>query len=209
MIHGLSVTVAVHKSLRSLLEEEWGLRYAKNPDMRWKPEIFRKLFWILNFLALFLGGMTGPLQDVIWITDQDDILPCPEAGYDMVSLFTALSGAYIPHKMGHFRWGTTSQDAPNRSLEDIVAIPDLIAGAVSEFLTVSPLPSARDQDKHSTETNLLTPKASFLLTWLTTGDFPLKRMVCAMTPVTRSGVRVGILDIHVLASPMDLIPPWH
>lgn len=81
--------------------------------------------------------------------------------------------------MGHLRCGTTKSDDGSLALEDLTALPDLVAGATAEFLAalavvglgpvsqlIQLLPSGV-----SWKTRIIVP-------WMLNADFPLERFVC-------------------------------
>ena len=85
-------------------------------------------------MSLFIAGFCKPDQNIYWISDQDMIFANPDKSEDVALLLSALTDMYVKDKLGELRIGTTSLDEGNH-LEDLAAIPDLCAGALSEYLT--------------------------------------------------------------------------
>jgi hypothetical protein len=84
-------------------------------------------------LAVFLGLWSRPSMHVTWITDQDEIVANDDRLDDTHQIAARLSSAYIPHHMGVFAMNSTAIDGKERAFEDLVAIPDLAAGMLSEM----------------------------------------------------------------------------
>lgn len=101
---------------------------------RWKPAVAERLVRIIAFVTFLLAGLSAPLQNVFWFTDEDEIVPNTERLTDAVSLFSAIGSNFLPHQLGHIRWGTARCDNGDRRVEDLLAIPDLAAGALSQLV---------------------------------------------------------------------------
>jgi len=87
----------------------------------------------MNF---FLGGLTKPKQDVTWITDQDEIVANSILSEAFLEMVTIVTQSYFPHSLKDITIATTaSNNRENMELEDLTAIPDLLAGAFSEYFT--------------------------------------------------------------------------
>jgi hypothetical protein len=140
-LSGLCLTVAVSSSVDSLFDGDAPINLS-DPDLsmfaQWRPHILEKLARVVYVIAVLLAGMSRAGQDVVWITDDDAIAPNVSGLTAMTKLFVAVSSQFLPHMLGHARVGTPSMSAMNESgrrrLEDLVAIPDLVAGAVAEIL---------------------------------------------------------------------------
>lgn len=137
-IPGLVVTILVDKTIEVLFEPIENAELWDSPlkDYKhWKRPVFEKLLRIIHFASLFLSGMSRPYQNVMWITDEDEIVPNDERLREAVNLFGVICSQYLNHTLGHFRWGTTKLDSEARQLEDLVSVADLVAGSLSSVLT--------------------------------------------------------------------------
>jgi hypothetical protein len=134
-LEGLSVTIAVNKKISSLFMPPEPSRF-DDPELRafsiWKPHVLEKALTIVHFASFMLAGLARPNQNVFWITDQDEIAANRRMLTDLTKAFAWISSAYLKVDLGRFRLGTTLSDPGNCQLEDFVAIPDLLAGAISE-----------------------------------------------------------------------------
>ena len=143
-LNGLSISLALHKKGEPVFHDP--PLDLTNEDFaayrKWKPKVLRKAFFASHVLSLILGGLGTHMQNVLWFTDEDAIAPNDQRLTELTQLFRWISTSYLSFNMGHFRCGTTRCDNGDEQLEDFVAIPDLIAGSLSEQLL---LPSVRDK----------------------------------------------------------------
>lgn len=90
---------------------------------------------VLHFFGLSIAGLTTHGQNIDWYTDVDVIAPEQSWLEDLVEIAANLSSHYLPHTLGEFRVGTTRNDDGSLLLEDLCAIPDLMAGSIAELLS--------------------------------------------------------------------------
>ena len=129
-INGLCVVVAIHRSCKHLFDQTPLLEPWK------KRTVYVKSLRITNFMNFFLGGLTKPKQDVTWITDQDEIVANSILSEAFLEMVTIVTQSYFPHSLKDITIATTaSNNRENMELEDLTAIPDLLAGAFSEYFT--------------------------------------------------------------------------
>jgi hypothetical protein len=107
---------------------------------------------------------------------------------------------YLKHNLRHARIGTTKSDTGSRDIEDLIAVAELAAGALSQLLTdyqrTSNLP-------FSTLTlpppDCLPRKAKAVLNWFADHTQPLKRMVYLIDEEPESfRMRLTYLRLHGL-----------
>lgn len=134
---GFLITVSISKDIDSI--------FGKNIDeviadskfsalSDWTKSTREKALRIMHMLGFFVSGFSSELQNVIWITDDDSIAANHDRLKQLTESFGAIIGMYTKHGLGHLRVGTTQTDDGTRWIEDLCAIPDLVAGAYSEQL---------------------------------------------------------------------------
>jgi len=102
-------------------------------EHNWKPDSLKKLLEICAFGAAIVDGLRSTGQGMHWITDDDAIVATESAKRDAMKLFGSIAHKY-PNEEPRFRLGIASQFDDDRIAEDLVAIPDLAAGAFSDML---------------------------------------------------------------------------
>src|SRR5207249_3520816 len=90
-IGGLSVSILVHKAIVSLFRESAQIDLSE-PGLEgfshWKGTSFEKMLRIVHLVSFFIAGLSRAGQDVLWITDEDEIA----ANDDRLSELTKLFG---------------------------------------------------------------------------------------------------------------------
>lgn len=200
-IEGLLFSLAISRRVTSLLSDTGGSEAAREfPALEaWKTKPLNKLLLAIHVVSLLIAGLAGAGQDVFWYTDEDEIAPNEPRLYDACEFFARISSHYLGHNMRHFRFGTAKSDDGSLRLEDLLALPDLAAGAISEILQgyrkanlaippslVLPLPES------------VTGKSRLLASWLADSASRLKKLIYAFEPgETGKGLLVRRLHLHV------------
>lgn len=189
-IPGLLVVVLTKKNIESLFKPNGHLEIT-DPEIEkfrhWSPRVLEKLLRIVHFLSLFVAGLSRSGQDVLWITDEDDIVANIDRHQDLTTIFGQICSHYLKHNLRHLRVATTASDTGKRDVEDFVAIADLAAGALCEVLNtylregvaptpglILPVPSQLDD------------KALGLMNWFSDRTQGLKRLVLSIDPIEDS-----------------------
>ena len=132
------ITVAVDKRRGPLFGEPRDGSIDRELRDGWKQGSRESMLRITHFLALILSGVTSDRQNILWISDEDEIV-ANDARLAIVAKALAYSTSnLVSHDLGHLRVGSTKSDPGDLSLEDLTSIPDLVAGAVSDLLTHAP-----------------------------------------------------------------------
>jgi hypothetical protein len=142
---------------------------------------------VVHLVGFFIAGLSRTGQDVLWITDEDEIAANDDRLRELTKLFGNISSHYIPHNMGHFRCGTTRSDDASRQLEDLASIPDLIAGALSEVVvTLNQQGIMPSNSLFVFGPQNIKAKTAEIMNWFSTDLEPLKRLVYMIEPVENS-----------------------
>ncbi|MBY0566017.1 MAG: hypothetical protein K2P70_01800 [Hyphomonadaceae bacterium] len=171
------------------IKKDHGSMFITSPSAReddalkmWKPTVREHLMRVLHLGALVIARVSAPGQDLMWITDQDEIASNDAQLTEMTTLFANIWGNITDHSLGHLRCGTTRSDDGSLVLEDLCAIPDLAAGASCELLSVM----AREQlfPVKGLVTPLrpsgFSPKTIVISNWLADRTRPLKRIIVVL-----------------------------
>lgn len=136
-LEGYIITVSVSKEVPTLFQDTESFissnpLFAKYAD--WTKDTLEKTFRIIHFLSLFVSGFAREYQNLLWVTDNDSIAANKERLTQLTELFAMTVSQYLNYSLGHMRVATTNSDDGTRSIEDLCAIPDLVAGAYSDQL---------------------------------------------------------------------------
>ena len=185
-LHGVIFSALIDKRLDRLFQAQ-EQSSADAPELvdfsEWRPRAIERMLRSIHFVSLLLRGLSAPGQNVLWISDQDDIVANEIRHRQVVKACGTVLNHYLPHNLGHIRFGTTASDTGARELEDLVAIPDLVAGALTDI--IPGLVSRTDLSAHG----LFIPaysdvkdKAGDLMNWFSDNTQPLKRLVLIIDP---------------------------
>lgn len=170
-LNGVLVCVAVEKS--------YTLSKVSLPPLQhnWANEPLEKLLEICVYGGVVVNGLRGAGQNVHWITDDDAIVSTGNAQVDAMRVMGGLLHKH-PDEYLEIGLGIASKFTDDdRRAEDIVAIPDLAAGAFSETLTAigkSNMPVAGSGA--SALARFLQVKSGLINAWRAERGKPLKHM---------------------------------
>jgi len=168
------------------------------PD--WKPMSLGRLALIAGFAALLVAGLVDrrvPSQHVLWLTDHDEILPNQERSKEALYIFAQWLQRFVPDAVGDVSWLTPGNDEKN-SIEDLVAIPDLVAGAMADFLTNTVF-AYHDTNDEAFDVEIerqikLSKKTETILDWHTECHHPLARIAVVVDTCESAEYRTWVFD---------------
>jgi hypothetical protein len=186
-LDGMLFSLAVNKAAPSLFVPN-GPYASGNSEFSqfhaWKRDTVEKAFLLMHVVGFLLAGLSKKGQDILWFTDQDEIAANPAMLTSFTKAFSWISALYLDFDLGHMHCGTTACDDGTRSIEDFVAIPDLISGALSEqFRSSALLPPALNNVLWLT-TGEMKEKARAILFRYATARSRLKKHVFVVEPTT-------------------------
>lgn len=138
-INGLCASLIINKKIDGLVTTRRTLQKLMQSvgiKGKWNIHEFERMARVAHFVSLFLAGLAQPAMNVIWITDDDEIVGGEERKADCAHLVSAFTSNYILHSLGELCMGTTALDEGDFLEEDFAAIPDLVAGSLSDMMTV-------------------------------------------------------------------------
>ena len=194
-IEGALVVVGIEKSHGSIFSPHNSDNYRKLTSA-WKPVVHEHLMRVTYLSALCTALMSVPKQNLIWICDQDDVASNDNQIIALTNLFAAVSSHMMSYNLGGLRLGCVKSDNGSLQIEDLVAIPDLAAGAACELLSgftrqnIFPVTGLYNRMPRG-----LSPKAHRLAGWLSVSDRPLKRFVVAIRNDEGGASKVASLKI--------------
>jgi hypothetical protein len=129
-LQGFLITVLIDKRLQLFTEGP-----PPGEFQGWKREPFRRLLAASHLASILLAGLSASGQDVLWISDEDDFAANDARLWKFCDVFGRVSGHYLPHALGHFRFATSRSDDGSKQIEDLLALPDLAAGWLVDLLS--------------------------------------------------------------------------
>ncbi len=189
-IPGLIVNILIDKRIRSLFSKS-GMIDRNQPELEpyshWRNGTFEKMFRVVHFIGFFVAGLSRSHQDLIWMTDEDEIAANAQRLRELTDIFIIVASNYLSYSLRHFRCRTTKSDDGSRQIEDLASIPDLIAGTLTEVFT------AQQSEGLMPTSYLIVPitrnlsrKAIEIMSWFADSLQPLKRLVYVIRPIESS-----------------------
>jgi hypothetical protein len=173
-INGVLLCVAIDKEIISS-----NLGYTFCGDSVFKPNVLAKLIRIAAFGSLLVGGLATTGQSLMWITDDDEIASNEASQIEAGNVIGSLLNRMCPFGRPQTQLGIAGKFDDGRRAEDLCAIPDLVGGAVAEFL------SNIDKSAIPRSTNIVTPmldrqstKSSIINRWFSVLREPLAGLLC-------------------------------
>lgn len=168
---GLCLVVIVNKRLRRLCFSEPGdyqkLRDRVGLTSRWKDAELEEAIRSTYTIATLLGSLSNPEQNILWLSDEDNLFANATHGADVARLLATFATYHVPHILRQRNIATTALDSGERELEDLVAVADLAAGGIAEAANqVAKQCGGRIPNNLAIEfTGKLSPKADLITEW--------------------------------------------
>lgn len=199
-IEGVLACLMIDKQIRSLFDSSGKIDIndtVLRPWRHWKSAQFERMFRIVNFVSLFVAGLSSPNQSVTWITDEDEIAGNRQQLEQLAAAFAAIMSC-APHGLNSLLCGTTVVDMGRLEIEDFAAIPDLAAGALADLFTAWKSVGVDFSTKLFLPIPEVVPKkAHGVLKWLFSSQHRIARILVLIEPGE------GARDIRVRRIPVE------
>lgn len=193
-LSAFSFSIVIDRRLGSLFEDLDPGDPLRSRFAGWKDGAFEKARRVTHLIGLLLAGLSAPGQDVFWFTDQDDIAANTAQLKDLTALLAVVASHLAGHDLGHLRCGTSASDNGTKQLEDLIAVPDLIAGAVGDLMLKGGMPTS---SVIVPPPATLSAKARVILNWFSDRTLPLRRIVMAVEPgAPGAGMSLKVIRWH-------------
>ncbi|MBC2779169.1 hypothetical protein [Parasphingopyxis marina] len=164
----------------------------------WKPTVHEHLLRVTHLGGMLAAAMSRPGQDVMIITDQDEVASNATQLTQLTELFSRVLGNSLAHNLGHIRVGTTQSDDGTLALEDLAAIADVAAGALCEILSAMKLHGfGPGKGIISLLPQVASPKARLIGHWLACNRASLQRAIILIEKPEGAGTyKAGLLKLQ-------------
>jgi hypothetical protein len=173
LLNGLLVCIAVEKSHSISASEDL------IPTLRhtWTTDTLQKLLRICVFGGGFVDGLRGRGQRLHWITDDDAIVVNDNAKHDAAAIMGGLLHKDVNEYLEVGLGVASLFKEDDMRAEDLVAIPDLAAGAFSESLNQLGKTKIPAMTVGRAESALyLQTKSTLITAWRLDNTTPLKHL---------------------------------
>jgi len=192
---GICASFAIHKDVKYLcLDPKDTAKIVSDIGLQgtWNAKGLERLLRVVHFVSVLISGLSHPSQNVYWISDQDNMFANSTRCQDVTRLASLFTRYYVQHPLGELGIGTTQIDESDMALEDMAAIPDLVAGAVAELTTqIAATYGGRIPYGIALSVpNNITWKAQALVDWLASEYQHLKRPIIIFDLIETGQLRV-------------------
>ncbi|MEJ3661582.1 hypothetical protein WD277_11485 [Pseudomonas fragi] len=195
LINGLVLTVVVEKSVDSLfvdgrLNSSTVLQeaLAKIGMSYLKPAVAEKLFRVTHYLSYLITLLSKDGQKVFWMTDNDAIAANTERFQDALSYFCRMLGHYSDKRYA-LVGGAVPFEEKDSSFLDLLSIPDLVGGAVENYLT--------NKAQGGGNAFSIKPGSDVILKWLANQGIGLKKHTMIISK-DHEGVKAATLKFNLV-----------
>jgi hypothetical protein len=133
-LNGLILSVLFNKNTKSIYKNEKP-EYLEKQISVWRSRSVQEKFLRLRELILtILNGLGGKSKDILWITDNDDIVA---NSLHLETANTIMKETLIKHldfEFGSFDIKTLDSDTSDRCLEKLCSVADLVAGTLVDYV---------------------------------------------------------------------------
>jgi hypothetical protein len=174
---GFLCTVAVEKGIRSVFGSEVDAsrqlaQVLEDAGVGSRPpktaEKMMRVVHLVSYLTALLGH---DQQNIFWMTDNDEICPTPTQHHSLLEVFARVLPLYRqPNSQFGIIGGATPFEERDVPLNDLLSLPDLVAGTLGDYLT------KRDQQPDNI---LVKEAAGDIFLWLTRPGVGLKKSACS------------------------------
>lgn len=172
---GILVTFAVDTKIKYMFAEQFLEVWTELSSL--KKNVLEDLLRVVHFGAQAIMTIFSGSQNIVWFTDCDAIV----ANEEYEQLFGKLSEAtirnmFMPEEdINRVVFGLSNVDDGSLEIEDFVAIPDLVAGALCETLDQLNLSNLRVTSKISLNKPNVKEKTDIICEWIGKTVCPLKK----------------------------------
>lgn len=196
---GVLVTFLIHKRIGSLFEAD---PYGSDPPdvnrQHWQPDQFEKLMRVAHLSSLLLSGLVREGQRVLWVSDQDEIVPNEPLHVEACKIFSHVLGQYLTCEPSRLQFATTRSDDPSLRLEDLAALPDFAAGCLAEITTsMSDIGLLAAPEVLGPMDSGVSKKAHAIVGWLADNTYTLRKLHFAIDYVPPCGLKLKKLNLFL------------
>lgn len=190
-LRGYCLAVAFAKELAPLVEDVADHKGLLAPLAQWPKALCLWALYVTSVAGILVTSTSPADVDFVFVTDDDELAANPKRLKEFVTLLNVSVGQLSPKRFGTIKFRTTGMPTGNLFLEDMCTIPDLVAGALMDFLRSTG--ATASQDPLQVASSALDERAQVLIDWmLTEGNGPtrLAAIIDGAAPPKTGRVRV-------------------
>ena len=174
-VSGVLVTFAVDARIKYMFAEPF---FQAWPDLsKYNKNVVEESLRVVHFGAQAIMTVFSTQQNIVWFTDCDAIVANEKYGQLFGNMAEAtIRRIFMPQEdIGQIAFGLANIDDGTLEIEDFIAIPDLVAGALCEMLEQLKISDLRIIPKLVLKKPTIKEKADTICAWIGNAGCPLKK----------------------------------
>lgn len=129
-LNGVLLTVAINKKLDlSFQYDDTNTNFLFLTNQ--KKKNIKRMLIISHLAGFFVASIIRPMHNIIWITDNDNIVANDNFTRLLTNMFASIVGSLVDFQLKHVRCGSSCCDYGDNLIEDLLSIPDFAAGVLA------------------------------------------------------------------------------
>ena len=189
-LNGLILTVLFHKNTKSIYTDEIPENLQAQISVWKKNYVKEKFLRLRDFILLILNGLGRENQNVLWITDNDEIVANNLQLISATNILRETLYEHLDYTIGEFELRTLDVDSPDNCFEKLCSLSDLTAGGLVDFVGNYHNANIFPKDGEIAEPILQKLKVNAITNWLSKteeGDM-LKKITIKITDTKNDGL---------------------
>ncbi|HWP84138.1 MAG TPA: hypothetical protein VNN17_03035 [Terriglobia bacterium] len=170
-LRGYCLAVAFAKNLDPLVEDVADHKGLLAPLAQWPKPLRLWGLYVTVVAATLIQSTCSADADFVFFTDEDELVSPRERLEQFVTLLRVVVRDIGPNQYGTITYGTAGMTGNNLFVEDMCAVPDLVAGALTDYLR-----SAGGEATLEVPSTALDPRARVVIDWMLTKAGGLTRL---------------------------------
>ena len=165
-LRGYCLAVAIAKDLEPLVEDVADHKGHLAPLAKWRVAPRLRALHVAVVAAILIASTSPADADFKFVTDDDEMVANPIRLHQFRTLLNVVVGQVSPKRFGSLAIRTTGIPTRNLFAEDLCALPDLVAGALMDFLRSRGATASRHPLRLAS--SALDRRARVLIDWMLT-----------------------------------------
>lgn len=177
----------------------------------WKQGALQnRVMRFVSVASYLLSSLAAPNQNIWVFVDEDDLVANDGLHRSLTDLLGNAVLAQSSHNLGNFRLGTARNDPGDNQIEDLLAVPDLAAGAIREAAAMfekseirgEPVMMIRGDPERS-----IGPRSRIIMDWMLKSRC-ISKAAILVSPIVNKG-RVRAVDFLPMLHLAMAVRTWH
>lgn len=199
-LSGVSISFCIHRDLLQFIFAgiEDIIQLQQVLRCKWKKKMLDNLWTTVQLVTLLTGGLVQDWQNILWVSDEDHFTGSHERKTEVAYLLRKSRELNHPTHRAEALFQSVAacpNDRTEMMFEDLCALPDLLAGALSEVWSAAYRKSRLTSDcgEYPIELDNVSEKAAKIFDWHLIQGVHLRKVTCLLVPSQKDGIKYEFL----------------